>query len=54
AKLDKFDSKTSYLPYATSLRMGDIGYNNKKESEFGFKASYDSIKSYTKSLKYAI
>ena len=54
AKLDKFDSNTSYLPYATSLRMGDIGYNNKKESEFGFKASYDSINSYTKSLKCAI
>ena len=36
------------------LRMGDIGYNNKKESEFGLKACYDSISSYIKCLTHAI
>lgn len=53
-KLDSFDKKTSYLPYATTLRMGDIGYNNKIESEFGMKACYDSIFSYINCLTHAI
>ncbi len=53
-KLDAFDATTSYLPYATTLRMGDIGYNNKKENEFGVKACYDSLSSYIDCLTHAI
>ena len=53
-KLARFDKKTSYLPYATTLRMGDIGYNNKIESEYGVKACYDSVSSYIKCLTHAI
>lgn len=53
-KLEKLDEKTYYLPYATTLRMGDIGYNNKKESETGVKACYDSVDSYVKFLIHAI
>lgn len=53
-KLDSFDETTSYLPYATTLRMGDIGYTNKKEYEFGIKACYDSLPSYIKCLTHAI
>ncbi|MCY4641357.1 MAG: glutamate--cysteine ligase [Gammaproteobacteria bacterium] len=52
--LKQFDSITYYLPYATTLRMGDIGYNNKKESEIGIKACYDSVDSYIKCLARAI
>ncbi len=53
-KLEKFDDKTFYLPYATTLRMGDIGYTNKKENETGVKACYDSLESYVKCLTHAI
>ena len=54
SKLDKFDDTTYYLPYATTLRMGDIGYTNKRESEIGIKACYDSLEAYVNCLTYAI
>jgi glutamate--cysteine ligase len=53
-KLEKYDSNTYYLPYATTLRMGDIGYTNKKENESGVQACYDSLPSYIKCLTKAI
>ncbi len=52
--LDDFDKNTYYEPYATSLRMGDIGYQNNKESETGVKACYRSLDSYVKTLQCAI
>ena len=52
--LQKFDSNTYFLPYATSLRMGDIGYTNKKENETGVQACYDSLPSYINCLTKAI
>ena len=52
--LEQFDDKTFYLPHATTLRMGDIGYTNKKENEVGVKACYDSLDSYVKCLTQAI
>ena len=52
--LMQFDATTYYLPYATSLRMGDFGYSNKKESEIGIKACYDSVDSYIQCLARAI
>ncbi len=52
--LDKFDASTYYEPYATSLRMGDIGYQNNKENESGIKACYKNIDSYISSLDWAI
>lgn len=45
---------TYYEPYATSLRMGDIGYQNNKENEAGVKASYNSLQEYILSLEHAI
>ncbi|BAO45169.1 glutamate--cysteine ligase [Thiolapillus brandeum] len=45
-----FDDTTYYEPYATSLRMGDIGYQNRKEEGMGIKASYDDLSSYVSSL----
>lgn len=52
--LDEFDKSTYYEPYATSLRMGDIGYQNNKENETGIKACYRDIDSYISSLAWAI
>ncbi|HID47083.1 MAG TPA: glutamate--cysteine ligase [Chromatiaceae bacterium] len=45
-----FDDTTYYEPYATSLRMGDIGYQNRKEEGMGVKACYDSLADYVESL----
>ncbi len=54
AKLEDFDDDSSYLPMATSLRMGDIGYTNRKEADTGIKASYNSLADYVASLRCAI
>ncbi|NOX91602.1 MAG: glutamate--cysteine ligase [Gammaproteobacteria bacterium] len=48
--LDSFDEHTYFQPFATSLRMGDIGYQNNKEAEMGVKANYDSMEAYVASL----
>lgn len=52
--LDSFDDKTYFEPYATSLRMSDIGYQNNEENENGFKACYDTLDEYIANLKFAI
>ena len=52
--LEEYDPYTYYQPYATSLRLGDIGYQNHKEGESGVKANYDSIDTYVNSLRCAI
>lgn len=49
-----FNETTYYEPFATSLRMGDIGYQNNKESEVGVVADYNSLNSYIKSLQHAV
>lgn len=53
-RLQEFDENTYYEPYATSLRMGDIGYQNNKENESGVKACYRNLDSYIKTLQCAI
>jgi len=52
--LAAFDDSTYYEPYATSLRMGDIGYQNSKEEGLGIKANYNSLGAYIESLRCAI
>jgi glutamate--cysteine ligase len=52
--LKEFDDSTYYQPYATSLRMSDIGYQNNKESKTGIKANYDSLDAYITSITQAI
>ncbi len=52
--MEEFDASTFYYPYATSVRMGDIGYQNNKEYEAGFKACYDNLNVYIASLTRAI
>ncbi len=41
-----------YLPYATSLRMGDLGYNS--EAQKGIQICYNSLDNYIKALHEAI
>lgn len=52
--LIEFNENTVYEPHATSLRMGDIGYQNSREDEFGIKACYDSLEAYVNCLTNAI
>lgn len=52
--LAEFDESTFFEPWATSLRMGDIGYQNRKEEESGIKANYDSLEGYVRGLSHAI
>ena len=53
-RMPAFDESTYYEPYATSLRMGNIGYQNRREEGVGVKACYDSLGAYILSLKHAI
>ncbi len=52
ARFKSFDSHAHYLPYATSLRMSDIGYKNKNQAVL--QMSYDTLDNYVKSLSKAI
>ena len=54
SSLKSFNDNTYFEPFATSLRMGDIGYQNNQEANSGIKASYDSVDAYVDSLTCAI
>ncbi len=53
-RLSEFNANTYYEPFATSLRMGDIGYTNSREKGVGFNVCYDTLDSYIHSLSSAI
>ncbi|WP_158969683.1 glutamate--cysteine ligase [Paraglaciecola sp. L3A3] len=48
----KLGKGTYYLPYATSLRMSDLGYTNSAQS--GLNICYNQVDSYIESLRKAI
>lgn len=52
AEFDEFDQHTLYHPYATSLRMSDIGYKSKNQADL--KIDYNSLSGYVDSLSAAI
>jgi len=52
--LSVFDEDTFFEPHATSLRMGDIGYQNKKEDGLGIQVCYRDVKAYAQSLLHAV
>ncbi len=52
--LSSFSKSTAYEEHACSLRMGNIGYTNNKESLSGIKANYNTLDDYVKSLDCAI
>ncbi|HET7570478.1 MAG TPA: glutamate--cysteine ligase [Gammaproteobacteria bacterium] len=49
---EEFDDYTWYAPYATSLRMSDIGYKNKNQAHLNI--SYNSLHDYVAGLTEAI
>jgi glutamate--cysteine ligase len=52
--LEELDRSTYFYPYGTSLRLGDIGYQNRQAEGTGMKAVYDSLDAYIRSLTWAI
>lgn len=51
-QLQQLDDQTLYLPYATSLRMSDLGYQSNAQA--GLTPCYDDLPSYTTSLHKAV
>lgn len=51
-QLQQLDDDTLYLPYATSLRMSDLGYQSNAQA--GLTPCYDDLPSYTSSLHKAV
>ena len=52
--MSELDDCTAFEPWGTSLRMSDIGYQNRKEAETGVQADYNSLAGYVASLERAI
>ena len=52
--LPEFDDHTCYGPYATSLRMSNVGYTNRTEKKSGVNVCYNSLPEYLASLSQAI
>lgn len=51
-ELQKLSDDTLYLPYATSLRMSDLGYQNNAQA--GLMPPYNDLESYMRSLSRAV
>ncbi|WP_137886397.1 glutamate--cysteine ligase [Pseudomonas sp. 2FE] len=51
-QLKQLDAQTLYLPYATSLRMSDLGYQSSAQA--GLTPCYNDLTSYTHSLHQAV
>ncbi|MBF7730075.1 glutamate--cysteine ligase [Pseudomonas sp. N040] len=51
-ELQQLDRDTLYLPWATSLRMSDLGYQNNAQA--GLTPCYNDLASYTSSLRAAV
>ena len=51
-RLQELNESTLYMPHATSLRMGPLGYQSDAQSSLG--VSYNSLQSYAESLRAAL
>ena len=51
-ELCELDADTLYLPWATSLRMSDLGYQNNAQA--GLTPCYNDLASYTRTLRQAV
>ena len=51
-RLQQLDADTLYLPYATSLRMGDLGYQSNAQENLSI--CYNCVDNYIDTLKHAI
>ncbi len=54
SRLSALQAGTFYEPFGTSLRLGDIGYQNKKEVDSGVRVCYDDLGDYLSCLRKAI
>ena len=52
--LAELDDHTCYGPYATSLRMSNVGYTNRSEKKSGVNVCYNSLAEYRTSLNQAV
>lgn len=52
-RLGELDANTYYAPHATSLRMSDFGYTNRREKNTGLAILYNSLDEYLDSLHWA-
>jgi len=52
--LMELDDHTCYGPYATSLRMSNVGYTNRTEKQSGVNVCYNSLAEYIASLSQAV
>ncbi len=50
--LERFDEHTLHLPFATSLRMSDLGYQSRAQSDLN--PSYDTLGNYIEMLRRAV
>jgi glutamate--cysteine ligase len=50
--LEELDPETWYAPYATSLRMSDLGYRNKTQARLSIRAN--SLAEYVAGMRYAV
>lgn len=50
--LERFDDNTLYLPYATSLRMSDLGYQSNAQASLT--PCYNELSSYIQSIRKAV
>lgn len=50
--LDEFDADTFYLPHATSLRMSDLGYKNKAQSDL--ELCYNDLETFLRRIHAAV
>jgi len=50
--LDDFDSHSFYAPFATSLRLSNLGYNS--DAQAGIDINYNSVEGFVRSLRRAI
>lgn len=53
-RMHKLGKNTLYEPFATSLRMGDIGYQNNREESASIDADYNSLDAYVGFLQRAV
>jgi len=51
-KFEKLDNGGIYLPYATTLRMSDLGYTSQSQSNLGI--TFNNLETYVEGLKKAI
>jgi glutamate--cysteine ligase len=53
-KLQRFDQETAYAPFATSLRMSDMGYSNRLPTGHSVFIDNSSLSSYIDTLRQAV